>query len=179
MACDSHFPLRFSFSLFDAAKDPQNKRREPSPKKELSFRQPPLLLGPKRNLAAGCLDPLWARRRPGRFSIRGAFPFCRCSSVSVYSIFDLLCPLAPPGRVPQRAISLFLFYLLFAWCFPAFVHFQPLFDYVIAGLLCLGYPFFEHEICIDFSSIWGRILVLLLMVCLKPFSVRVRSLLSL
>ena len=34
----------------------------------------PLPLGPERNLAVRNLDPLWARRRPGRVRVRRAFP---------------------------------------------------------------------------------------------------------
>ena len=92
------------------------------------------------------------------------------SSVSLSSIFALIVFPGPSDNVPHLAqdCSLFLFCLSFQFLqiFPLSVFFsfsKSFFDNCFDELSSFGYPFFEHDLCIDLSSIWGWILVSLLM----------------
>ena len=104
-----------------------------------------------------------AQRRPGRISIRRISPYLLDFLLLVYIlslIFNVpwrpACTLGLTGRT--------LFFSLFA-CFFSSLFVYHLFD----DCLCFGYPFFEHDFCIDLSSILDWISVSLLMVCLIPF----------
>ena len=51
-----------------------------APRPHANYRlHPSFPKGPERNFAAGNLDPLWARRRPGRVRVRPRFPLPACT----------------------------------------------------------------------------------------------------
>ena len=109
--------------------------------------------------------------------MRRAFVFLRFSSVGLYSIFDLSCPLGTSRQSSAAGLSPFCLYIFLV--FSAFAHFSTFFfDHLLGVVLCFGYRFIEHEISIEFSSILGWMLVSLLMF-FNTFSARVRNLLNL
>ena len=76
------------------------------------------------------------------------------SSISLSSIFDLIVFPAPYGRVPLQAFS--LLFPIFLMMFLSFLSlFTSSFDHCFDDGSSFGYPFFDHDFCICFSSIWG------------------------
>ena len=126
--------------------------------------------------------PLRARRRPGRASVRriSPYPLDFLPLVCILSlIFSVPWHLTGTlGFAPFTSFFSSFWGMLFFEFFSLFT-FIFFFDHLFDEELCFEYPFYEHEICINFSSIWGWIWVSLLTFFVIPFSVRVRKLLNL
>ena len=118
----------FVWNTFNKA--PEDNTRDPN------RRTPPSLRAQSGTLAAGNLDPLRARRRPGRVSIRRGLPFStspftlhllrsffcfssvRCSFILLICMFFGTCgKVSAPGLVVVRTI---VFHFLFASIFYRF-----------------------------------------------------------
>ena len=84
---------------------PKNVTRNPSG--AITHLFDPSSQGPERNICRGQLRSAPGPKTPRACQASPRFPFWRFSSVSLNFIFDLLCPMAPPGRVPHQAFSLF------------------------------------------------------------------------